>query len=170
MKLLMVLLFLTHLCTAASVCSSAEAFFADIASLRPSQVWYSQKDTEDKIIKAHAENGVVYIEEDIKHVPQHNNNTSIYPLKAAIPVIKTSFGFVLVDGHHDVMASRFVEATTIPVKIICDKSEALDDDAFWSWAADHKYAHLSDLSEKMMKAPLTFAELEDVSVQSVMSK
>ena len=83
-----------------------------------------------------------------------------FPSKKAVPVVKAPFGYILADGHHDVLSSLALEATWIPVKVIADLNE-LSESEFWDEAEKLGFAYLYDLQGEHKIPPRDFSLLED---------
>ena len=125
--------------------------YISISAIRPGQIRYSQQNTDSKIAAA-LKKGWAKRLSDGTLEPQFNNNTSLVPLDQAVPVVvgPKSVGLVLVDGHHDTIASLQSGATTIPVKVVADLS-TLSPSAFWQEAAKRNFIYPYDINAKRLK-------------------
>jgi|GEM_PF-2101425 len=119
--------------------------YITITDLTPGQLRYSQLNVNEKIAAARKKNS------------RYNNNTSI--LSTPLPVILAPFGPVLVDGHHDTLASIALGATTIPVFVLQDFS-TLTVEEFWQQATKEGLVYPYTLDNKY-QLPTTFDALQD---------
>ena len=133
---------------AAAVEPADQPRYLAIDQLHPGQLRISTLNVADKVKAAKASGHV------------HDGGRSILPLAKALPVVRASFGYVLVDGHHDVMASLQLGATTVPVVEVDDLS-ALSPDGFWDEAHVRGYVYPFDLAGQPRPPPRRFAELVD---------
>ena len=130
---------------------SADAIkFISINEIFPAQTRCSIQNAKDKAEKAAAK------KEDMwKH-----HGTSILPKKKALPVVLSSLGYVLIDGHHDVLASIQLKAKKVPIKIIADLSH-LPLEQFWREAEKNGWAYLYTIDGKRSMPPARFSDLTD---------
>lgn len=77
-----------------------------------------------------------------------------------IPVVKACFGYVLIDGHHDVIANLTLGAEELRIRIVADLS-ALEGNDFWNEMEKQGWAYLYDLSGNRNTPPRDFHLLED---------
>lgn len=124
--------------------------FISIDKIHPGQTRCSKQNAMDKAKKAMAKKDNMW-----KH-----DGKSILSKKKALPVVKSCFGYVLIDGHHDVLASLQLNAKEIPIKIITDLSH-LSKDEFWDEAEKQKWAYLYSMDGKKSYPPMKFSELTD---------
>jgi hypothetical protein len=82
------------------------------------------------------------------------------PLEEAISVVLSPFGYVIVDGHHDFMLSLYVEAETVPVKVVGDYSR-LSPREFWQTLGDKKLSYLSRKPQTLSSRAPELSELVD---------
>ncbi|HBL98359.1 TPA: hypothetical protein DDZ86_01805 [Candidatus Dependentiae bacterium] len=143
------------------VLNARDVFYADLSELRPTQIRYSSENVKDKVKKAIKQGATV---KNFLYF-KYNNGTSIFDVNDAVPVIKTPEGLFLCDGHHSVLASKEVGATTMPV-FIADKYNfnVKNNPIFWTWASQKNYAYLRDLDGKN-KYPADFESLTDDPVR-----
>lgn len=77
-----------------------------------------------------------------------------------IPVVKAYFGYVLIDGHHDVIANLALGAEELRVGVVADLS-VLEENEFWEEMEKQGWAYLYDLSGNRNIPPRKFYLLED---------
>lgn len=77
-----------------------------------------------------------------------------------IPVVKSYFGYVLIDGHHDVIASLALGEEELRVRVVADLSN-LEGDNFWDEMERQGWAYLYDLDGNRKNPPREFHLLED---------
>lgn len=106
----------------------AESMYVPLSQVFPGQVRYSNMNVLDKIDKAKAKGEAKCDDTQCKF--KFDKGQSILSLKKALPVVKAPFGLVLLDGHHDTLASIRLGAKTIPVFIKEDLSN-LSEEEFW---------------------------------------
>jgi hypothetical protein len=126
--------------------------YISIDSIHPGQNRYASKNVEQKIKEA------------IKKGYAVEKTGGGYTLKFD----KTPFDYyVLVDGHHDLIAALTLGASTIPVKIVDDlsvgafeklkgASQRKVEREFWKKAEENNYVYLIDLDGKRKIAPSKF--------------
>jgi hypothetical protein len=92
----------------------------------------------------------------------YDNGQSIVPPDEPLPVIKgpPGVGYVLVDGHHDVLASLALGATTVPIQQVADLSDMSEAD-FWDRATRDGYVYPFALGGKREIPPRSFDDLID---------
>jgi hypothetical protein len=92
----------------------------------------------------------------------YDHGHSILPPDEPLPVIKgpPDVGYVLVDGHHDVLASLALGATTVPVQQVADLSELSEAD-FWERAARDGYVYPYAIGGQRETPPRRFDDLVD---------
>jgi hypothetical protein len=138
-----------------------QTFFLSIDKIHPGQSRYSIKNTEEKVNKILKEGRAVLDETSGTWSYRYDDGKSAYSLENAVPVVLGSDGTILlVDGHHDIMASLAVGAKSIPVKVIENWTD-LPMDTFWAKAADEGYAYLYDLQGNKKLPPTSFKDLVD---------
>lgn len=129
------------------------AFYLHVSDILPGQNRISLQNVERKFLKINTKNAR-------EQRFEFDQGRSPYPSKKALPVVKSSFGFVLADGHHDVMAALKLNADTMPVYIIEDLSHLSIDD-FWREAEKKNYVFLKTLAGVRKIPPRNFSQLED---------
>lgn len=77
-----------------------------------------------------------------------------------IPVVKAWFGYVLIDGHHDVIANLTLGAEELMIRVVADLS-ALEGNGFWDEMEKQGWAYLYDLKGNRNIPPREFHLLED---------
>lgn len=130
----------------------------------PGQVRFSSHNVIEKIEKFKKKKKVSWDEESKTTTFKHLDGESLFPKKRALPVLKTSFGYVLMDGHHDLKASIQLKAKMIPIKIVEDSKEDLSQlsyDNFWKRAEERGLVYLSKIDGQKGQPPKSFADLTD---------
>ncbi|MGI4851469.1 MAG: ParB-like protein [Janthinobacterium lividum] len=163
--------------------NASQATYVNIGQLIPAQIRYSQANTQEKVNKAIKDHA--YFEVNGVKTYCFNHNSSIFSSSEPIPVIKVSKDFrpeksqsekfkgldfyILIDGHHSVMASRQLGAKTMPIKIIDDMS-SLKVDEVWTKLKEKGYAHLTTIDGEVVSPPQKFKDLIDDSIRGFMAK
>lgn len=117
---------------------AATPMYVPLAKVFPGQVRYSNMNVLDKIQKAKAKGEAICDQEQCSF--KFDKGQSILPLKKALPVVVAPFGLVLLDGHHDTLASIRLGAKTIPVEIKEDLSN-LTEEEFWVQSAQRGWSY-----------------------------
>lgn len=115
--------------------------------ITPGQLRISSKRVAEKFASSQKKGGLRF-----------DNGKSALDISEALPVIKAPFGYVLVDGHHEFMANRALEGTTVPVKLVDDLSAS--GDTFWDVAFEKGYVYPFTVKREK-KIPVNFDQLED---------
>lgn len=121
----------------ASVCYGE--IFLQMHEIHPGQLRYSSINVQEKINKK--------IERNVKELK-------------GIPVVKACFGYVLIDGHHDVISSLALGVEELSAEVVKDLSD-LNEDDFWDEMERQGYAYLYDLEGNRKTPPRDFQLLED---------
>ena len=96
-----------------------ERFFADLTDIIPGQRRYSLENVW-KHMREYMEDYGLSFRRGFWQLP--NDDGTILPLKEALPVVRTSRGLMLVDGHHHALACLAVGCRRMPVRIVRDIS------------------------------------------------
>lgn len=128
--------------------------------LHPAQLRYSMLNMKDKANKAIIKGHAVWDDAEKTWEYKYNDGTSIFPEDNALPVVKTSFGYVLLDGHHDVMSSLHLQAEMMPIIVTEDVSD-LSVDEFWREAEQRGWSYLYTMDGKKTAPPAAFHDLVD---------
>lgn len=128
--------------------------------LHPAQLRYSMLNMKDKANKAIIKGHAIWDDAEKTWEYKYNDGTSILPEDSALPVVKTSFGYVLLDGHHDVMSSLHLQAEMIPIRVIEDASD-LSESEFWSLAEEKGWSYLYTKDAEKSFPPSSFDVLVD---------
>lgn len=134
-----------------------KVMYIPISALIPGQLRYAILNVKDKIKKAQDKGSVIGSNGASQY--KYNNNSSILSIQEAVPVVISPVGLVLVDGHHDVLSSLALGATTIPIKIMKDMSHYAPKE-FWQIAYQEGYVYPYTL-DRQWKIPKNFTELVD---------
>lgn len=133
--------------------------YVSIDELFPAQIRYSLLNMKDKANKAIIKGDAVW-NDDGGWEYKFDNGNSILSTKDALPVVRASFGYVLIDGHHDVLSSMHLQARTVPIHVIEDVSY-LSRDEFWREAEGRGWAYLYTIDGRKAAPPTSFYDLTD---------
>lgn len=127
------------------------------SELTPGQLRYSALNVQEKVNAALKKNNAWKDEKSSEWHYKFNNDTSI--IETPLPVIIAPFGPVLVDGHHDTLASIELKAPMIPVFVMADFSD-LSEEQFWNAALKNGLVYPYTLDNEY-KIPQNFSQLQD---------
>lgn len=139
-----------------------EVKYVDIQSIHPAQLRYSSKNVEKHVKRSIAQGWAFRKKDSFNWNYAFNDGTSIMASKSALPVVRSSFGFVLLDGHHAILTSLVLGATHVPIKEFADLS-FLTEEEFWFEAERYGWAYLYDLNRRKHFPPKNFNRLKDDS-------
>lgn len=134
--------------------SSTEIIYLDISEIFPAQLRYSSQNVKQKI------------ENNIEQGKANWNKAQAcwqidnIPTKNALPVVKAPFGYVLVDGHHDMLAYLALKAKQVPVRIVSNLSK-ISEEEFWEEAEKKGFAYLYDIHGNRKIPPRDILQLQD---------
>lgn len=134
-------------------------FYVQLTQVQPSQHRYAKANVNEKINYA-LRNKDVWLNDHHDYIGKYDQGRSIYDLKDAFPVIKVKDTYVLIDGHHSALASLILKCQTIPVKIIREWPNPLDD-IFWRWAESQDLAYLKKRDGSISYKLPSLATMED---------
>ena len=145
---------------------SSDILFININLLFPGQVCYSRLLVEEKMKKLEHKTTTVC----------HNNCVETFTLDLSpknlkscfklFPVIKGPQGYVLIDGHHNLIARIHLSKTKVssniivPVKVLADLSLYTVDE-FWKILKGKNLVHLKAINGQERLPPKRFEDLED---------
>lgn len=135
-------------------------FYLNLNELFPSQIRYSSQNVEQKINHAVERGAATWNNQLNQWEFKFDNNKSLFELKDAIPVVLAPFGYTLVDGHHQVLASLWLGAVSVPVYVVADL-QSLSLEAFWDKAEKAGWAYPYTLDGKKAFPPRDFEHLQD---------
>lgn len=141
-----------------------EVFPLPLERLLPSQARYSSKNVEDKIINALHK---AYISEPAPGTFKlyFDEGRSLYPSNQGLPVIDLNNGsYLLIDGHHSILASKQVGATTAFVRVV-EIAEHYPSQAFWAAMEEKGLTYLRNLGGEPCPPPTSFDDLMDDPVR-----
>lgn len=128
--------------------------------IHPGQIRYSKDNTAEKVAKLKQKQAAKWQDESNSWKYEHHKGTSVFSKKDALPVVETNFGYVLIDGHHDVMSSLELQAKMIPIKIISDFRH-LSKEEFWKMAEEKGLVYLYKINGEKGLPPSSFTNLID---------
>jgi hypothetical protein len=137
-----------------------DVFYLNCELLFPAQTRISNDGVIEKIAKAKERQKVAWDEQKAKWQPKYDDGRSILSTQEAIPVVKAPFGFIPIDGHHDIRASLDLGASTVPVRVIEDLS-FLSTAEFWEQAEKNDWAYLYAVGGEKMNPIESFQDLVD---------
>ncbi len=140
--------------------SVSGALYCPLNKIHPGQLRYAVLNVDDKIEKALKNNDAVLNAGTNSYSLKYNSGKSSLPLTSALPVIQAQFGYVLVDGHHDILASIKLGAQEIPIKVVEDLS-SLSETGFWQEAEKRGLVYLSAIDGTRQIPPASFDNLVD---------
>ena len=129
-----------------------------IAKLMPGQVRYSELNVQQKVNNALKSGAVKAAAQG--HNLAYDDGKSTISLDKPLRVIKAPFGYILIGGHHRVLASVRLGAQTVPVIVVKDLS-TLPIAQFWEQAEQQGYIYPYGLSGKKQGLPDSFKDLVD---------
>lgn len=136
----------------------------DISRIHPGQSRYSQSNVNDKIQEFVNEGRLIRKKDNSYQLGVNKKGKKITTVlrkkKDALPVIKSPLGYLLIDGHHHVMASLQVGSRQIPIKVVGDYSHLPEKD-FWTLATKKNWIHTKDGKLKDAMPPKRFEQLTD---------
>jgi hypothetical protein len=127
--------------------------YVSIDAIHPGQLRYASKNVDQKVKEAIKREYAKKVEGQYGYVLKFDNGRSTLAETSPLPVIIGPYGFILVDGHHDLIAALQLGAKTIPVKVLEDLSKSSD---FWRDAEKKNYVYMYDLDGKRKKPPYSF--------------
>lgn len=151
-RLLRFLLFFTPI--------TSQAEYVHYSQIHPAQLSFSSRDVQSKIDEAIEEGNVSWDESSNSWKFKHFQNKSIFPEKKQLSVVKASCGYVLLDGHHKVLASIKLGAHWINIKIVQDVRD-MDEDQFWIEAEAKNWADPSTVYGIRAIPPARFEDMHD---------
>lgn len=141
----------------------ADCFYIHFSDIHPGQIRISNSNIETKIKQAFTKNALV-IDQGSKtgYKYFYNNGTSVIDLESPLPVILGPYPYniVLVDGHHELMASLKLGAEYIGVKIVEDLRN-LSKNEFWLKAFEKGYVYPFTITGKFQIPSTSFHDLQD---------
>ena len=123
------------------------AFYVPVEQVHPGQLRYSRQNVSEKVVKLREKLGL-----------SAPTGFTRPPLKDSVPVIEAPFGYVLVDGHHDVLAALNLGATEIPVRVI-RRWKSLPPELFWDKAEKEGLVYLKNSDGIRAVPPENFKDL-----------
>ena len=139
---------------------SREVQYIPYEQIYPGQIRYSSYNVADKINKLKEKYAVVWSSEEQCWKYRFHDGTSVLSIQDALPVVRAPFGYVLIDGHHDVLSSLAVHAKMIPIKVV-DDLQVLSLDEFWRCAEERGYVYLYNTNGEKSIALNSFSDLLD---------
>jgi len=137
-----------------------KGIYVHYTELHPAQLSYASKDVQEKIGESVRDGNAVKDERNKSWKFKHHDGKSIFSEKKQLSVVKARCGYVLLDGHHKVLASIKLGAHLIAIKVIADLSE-LDDTQFWLEAEKRGWAHPYTIDGIRTIPPRRFEDMTD---------
>lgn len=156
-----------QLCQEGAVCDKqltslvkGQRVYMPIKDITPGQVRYSAMNVQEKVDKALERKSAV--KKGDTHVLAFDNGKSILELEVALPLLKARDGYVLLDGHHDLLSSMRLGAQTVPVEVKEEMADmSIHDQRFWQKAEDKKLVFLYNLNGERVKELPRFDAMQD---------
>lgn len=98
----------------------------------------------------------------------NDDGRSLFPLKDARSGVLTDFGIVLVDGHHSVITSLYLGASSLPIKIVKDLRKQTKTHVFQQLETE-ELVYLIDLDGTRRIPEPEFSSLKDDANRSLVS-
>jgi hypothetical protein len=133
-------------------------FYLHYLDILPGQLRYSSQNVEEKVKGLIKKERATWNEEAKKWEFKYNDGKSALPKEESLPVVKGPMGYVLADGHHDVLSNLALGVEWIPIRIVKDLSQ-LSEQEFWSQAEAEGWVYLYDLKGEKKLPPRNFNEL-----------
>lgn len=134
--------------------------YVPIADITPGQVRYAEMNVQEKVANAIAHNNAV--KKGNTYLLKFDNGKSILDQKNALPVLKAKDGYVLLDGHHDLLSSMRLGATTVPIEVTQElKNLSIKDPDFWQKAETQKLVFLYNIKGERVATLPRFDMMED---------
>jgi hypothetical protein len=135
---------------------SRRCHYLPIDQLLPGQLRYSRLTVSEKVFVQRVKTILNFVPFFILNVVSR-----ILPEAAALPVIKSRFGYVLIDGHHEVLAARQVGLNKLRIRVERDLSD-LEPEEFWQQAAKEGLVYPYDKGGgQVFEMPASFDVLKD---------
>lgn len=141
-------------------CSQGSPFYLNMQEIFPGQSRISYKHIQFQEKKCISKGWAKQNSNGNGWKLRFDNGKAVYSLNKAYPVILAPFGYLLVDGHHHLMASRTFGAQTAPVYLVADLSQ-LTEEEFWKKAEIKNFVFLIDVNGKRTLPPKDFQELQN---------
>jgi hypothetical protein len=139
---------------------TSEPIYLSIDAVFPGQLRYSSQNVEEKKEEKISSGEARWNSAKHRWDFQHHGGKSLFSPEEAFPVTKAPFGYVLIDGHHHVLASFALKAPEIPVRVAFDFSH-LSETEFWNETEQRGLTHLYNLQGQRKIPPRNFELLED---------
>jgi hypothetical protein len=140
--------------------ASSKVVYVHYRDLHPSQLRFASQNVEQKVKNILKKNNAILNKSTSQWSYKYYNGLSALSEKDSIPVVKASFGYALVDGHHNVLSNIAVGSEWIPIRVINDLCH-LSLEAFWAEAELMGWAYLYDINGKKSFPPTLFSDLQD---------
>ena len=128
-----------------------------IENIRPGQLRFSKLNVQSKVSKTIKKFDLQLTRK--KQTLPFDSGKSILDIINPLPAIKTCFGFLLLDGHHDVLQSLEFQAETVPIRVIEDKTSLIEEDLY-KYCEVHNHSYFFDFGgENKLSPPKNFSEM-----------
>lgn len=139
--------------TTTTTVAQGEKAYVPVAEIRPGQSRYAAPNVDQKVAKMQKSKGKFA-----------DGKSALNIDEKAIPVVKGPFTdkpYVLIDGHHDVLAAIELGSTEIPIVVKKDMS-MLNEKEFYKQAANQGLVYYNDINGNPPATyPTTFKQLTD---------
>lgn len=140
-------------CYALSKVEERQHSLMHIFDLRPGQLRYSVENMRRKICAFIDKKRVVYNSTSGKYEGKAFEGKSCLRADDAIPIVKTRFGNIITDGHHDVISCLELGIPFIPTKIEADFSHISSETELMQQMKGNGWVHVCNLAGEEQKVP-----------------
>lgn len=137
-------------------------FYVSYEKIFPGQVRFSSLNVARKVKEFKEQEKAIRDEAKATWKGAYHAGKSLFSEVEALPVLRAPFGYVLKDGHHDVLASIELKAEMVPIKVDEDLSH-LTTEQFWKTAEEKGWAHLNKIDGQKSLPIKKFSDLIDDS-------
>ncbi len=140
--------------------SKEKSFYIPTDKVHPGQIRYSDSVVKQKV-KEHIEAGKAsWNPETQTWILKYSENTCLFPLSKALPVVNSPNGYVLVDGHHHYMTNLSLGGSTFPITVIANLSHMTPQE-FQDYAEQKGWTHPYDVFGNRINLPKSFQALKN---------
>ncbi len=137
-----------------------KSFYISTDEVHPGQIRYSDSVVKQKV-KEHIEAGKASWDPETQSwILMYADNTCLFPLSKALPVVNSPNGYVLVDGHHHYMTNLSFDGSTFPITVIADLSDMTSQE-FQDYAEQKGWIHPYDVFGNKINLPKSFKALKN---------
>jgi hypothetical protein len=142
-----------------AVSAGTDLGYVPISLIVPGQVRYASPDVTERVARARKVGDAV-AQKDGPDTLRFDGGHSMLPPEEPLGVIAGPTGYVLIDGHVDVLASLEIGATTIPLKVVADLTSFAEGE-FWRQAEQRGYIYPHATGGRPRGLPRYFGDMID---------